>query len=197
MLNAQERVGDFLRRRPRTRRVVRSILRTWEHVCLVRRMGRNAARGWHITRTAQYLPESQFGEAASKQIGVQAHTGRLYAIHRGTQMTLAAAAFEQGAGPGGSLLLTELALSRPGGERLDPMAYAAGMFLLERLHDVASKLMRPTDLWLESCRGATRADLLRLGFEHTGFGSADPEYRRIDSADPRVALTRLWRMARR
>jgi len=199
-LEAQERVGDFLKRLPRIRRAVRTMLRVWERGRTARRLGPHAAISWQITRTAQMLPISQFGATAVNHIGAQPHTSRLYAVHVGSRTTLAAAAFEHGAGPGGALLLTEFALSRPVdyfGGGLDPLAYMAGIFLLEQLHDVASKLMRPTELWLESCTGAKPVDLLTLGFEHTGFSSEQPDYRRLDSADPWARILGWWKMLER
>lgn len=195
-LKAQEWVGRVLEDLPRTRRAVRTMLRAWERVRVAPRLGPHAARSWHITRTAQMLPESQFGAPAADRMRQQPHTGRLFAVHKESGLTLAAAAFEHGAGPGGSLLLTEFALSRPVGYfegRLDPLAYMAAMHLLERLHDVASKLLRPTELWLDSCSGAKPEDLVALGFKHTGFSSTPSGYRRVDSADPWARVIGLWK----
>jgi hypothetical protein len=144
------------------------------------------AEHWEITRTYQELSASQFDARAVAYIASMDRARRLYAIHRDSLMVVAAAAFEQDGGPGGSMLITDFTLARPVGPpqrgRLDPRAHLAAILLLERLHDVAANHGRPTELWLERSRGATAVELLDLGFKHTGFSGDNPPYRRSDTA---------------
>jgi hypothetical protein len=182
----EEWAARFAHAHPRLRNGMRRFFRGWEDVRLRAGAGSHSARHWRITRTTQYLADGQFDGAAAVTIGGQPRGGRLYAVHRPSTMTLAAAAFEHGAGPDGGFLITELALARPGGQ-LDPLALYAAVVLLERLHDVASKLRlrKPgsTDLWLRhGCHGVGHDELRALGFMHRGFAS--PGWFKPDTADP-------------
>jgi hypothetical protein len=171
------------------------MIRGLEVLTLVVTTGPRSLGTWRITRKYQMLSTTQFGRAADR---INFSTGgRIYVIHQETRMVLAAAMFEEQAGPDGTLLLTELALARPTGDpyhgQLDPRAYAAAIFLLERLHDVKHRDGGPTHLWLDHCAGVTTNDCRALGFVHKGFDSTTPPFFRADTADPVNWLSRVWR----